>query len=771
MSPIVGWFLVLALVGPIFAQEGGEPSARSLLERAAYILEHKGDKAEALRILKSATASAERAGDPSLLSEVRGLIAKLEAPPTGEPPAVPPSDIEQGVDELLRRALPELDADAKSLSARTRLLLGLYGGDAVTALAQGLSGQPIPVRIAHHAGFPSAPTFLSPTRAPELLVMIEDPRARTAIREGVASPNSLVRASLAGVIGDHPDDRGLLLGLLDDPVAEIRKRATRGLARLPDPTLASVLLAAYRRDSGSRIESALWTMNEAGVIEMLADPKLAESVAADLLRTAPAFKIKDEQSFVRAIAHRLPYWRSVDSQVLAWKSLNRALSGLRRVPEDSSEALRSRIMEGLASAMHAEEEPGRREYLAVMHLVGGIDLALGGLQDPPFGLPIAFPDQFRTNPVTSKEQVWNAWAHAFRTVDESEFPKILNAVLALSPDRQRLLASLAELGAFIGRSIKEESRAQLLLSKLDTLPRPLRIAWEDQFVANTPPRAEHAQRYLDALMDSGGRNSQAILSALIRSRNVELIPKILDGHANGKLEEEGLRSLLREWTGSRPETAAACLRWLDAGLASECGKLPNSWPRAAMLVCELLGPKGLVDLAAKHWARGDPGHRSFLAQQALSRPGPEACEWSLRVIGDLRPVESLYVLALRQFGTSLFEPGLDEVLTAVSDHRPKVRAVANEEFTAYRKVREAKAEYEAWKKGRADADQTIAELRRLLSDPNPMVLVGAAKAVGVLKARAALPELARLMSHPDASVVKAAQLAIDSMNEPTPAPR
>ncbi len=771
MSPIVGWFLVLALVGPIFAQEGGEPSARSLLERAAYILEHKGDRKEALGILESAAASAERTGDQGVLSEVRALIAKLEAARTGAPAAVPPSDIEQGVAELLSRALPELDAEAKTLSARTRLLLGLYGGDAVAALAKGLSGQPIPVRTAHHAGFPSTPTFLSPTRAPELLVMIEDPRARTAIREGVASPNSLVRASLAGVIGDHPDDRGLLLGLLDDPVAEIRKRATRGLARLQDPTLASVLLAAYRRDPGSRIESSLWTMSESAVIEMLADPKLEESVAGELLRIAPVGRIKDTQSLVRTIVHRIPHWRSVDTRGFAWKSLNRALSDLKGVPEDSAEALRSRIMEGLAAAMNAGEESVRRDYFEVMHLASGIDLAIGGLQDPPFGLPIAFPDQLRPIPVSSTDFVWHAWAQAFRTLEESHFPKIFAAVLALPPERQRRLAPLTELGRFVGRSIKEESIAQLLLSKLDTLPRPLRIEWEDQFVANTPARAEHAPRYLDALMDSSGRNSQAVLTALIRSKNVELVPKILDGLASGKFIHDYGRTLLQEWSSARPETAAACLRWVDAGLGLERGKLPKFWDKAATLACEVLGPKELVDLAAKHWERGDPGHRSFLAQQALSRPGPEACEWSLRVIGDLRPVESLYVLALRQFGASLFEPGLDEVLTAVSDHRPKVRAAANEEFTAYRKVREAKAEYEAWKKGRADADQTIAELRKLLSDPNPMVLVGAAKAVGVLKARAALPELARLMSHPDASVVKAAQLAIDSMNEPTEPPR
>ena len=770
MNPIVGSFLVFALVGPVFAQEG-EPSARSLLERAAYILEHKGDAKEALGILASAAAIAERTGDEKVLSEVRGLVTKLEAAPTGAPAAVPPSDIEQGVAELLSRALPELDAEAKTLSARTRLLLGLYGGDAVAALAQGLSGQPIPVRTAHHAGFPSAPTFLSPTRAPELLVMIEDPRARTAIREGVASPNSLVRASLAGVIGDHPDDRGLLLGLLNDPVPEIRKRATRGLARLQDPTLASVLLSAYRRDPGSRIESALWTMSEAAVIELLADPKLEESVAQELLRVSPSSRLKDTRSFVKTILQRLPSWRSVGLQDAAWRSLERGLAELKDVPDDCAEALRSRIMEGLAPAMSVGEESGRKGYFAIMHLAGGIDLALAGLQDPPFGLSIAFPDQFRSNPVSATEHVWSAWARAFRTLAESHFPAILDAVLALSPERQLRLASLTDLGQFIGRSVMDESRAQLLLSKLEALPRALRIAWEDRFIANTPARAEYAQRYLDALMDPGGRDAQAMLTALTRSKNVEIVPRVLESLATGRLGDQGVRAVLRDWSRTLPETTAACLRWVDGGLGSERSKLPQHWDLAATVACELLGPKELVDLAAKHWERGDPEHRTLLAQQALSRPVPEACEWSLRVIGDLRPVQRLYVLALRQFGTSLFEPGLDEVLTAVSDHRPSVRAAANEEFTAYRKVREAQAEYEAWKKGRADADQTIVELRKLLSDSNPMVLVGAAKAVGVLKARAALPELARLMSHPDASVVKAAQLAIDSMNEPTEPPR
>jgi hypothetical protein len=117
-------------------------------------------------------------------------------------------------------------------------------------------------------------------------------------------------------------------------------------------------------------------------------------------------------------------------------------------------------------------------------------------------------------------------------------------------------------------------------------------------------------------------------------------------------------------------------------------------------------------------------------------------------------------VAIKRFGTNLYEPAIDLLGEALRDSDLSVREAAQAAFQRFREHREALEEYEAWRQASDDARETVAELVKLLASDNKDVVRGAVEALGAVKARTALPQLVALLGRDDAELKAAVNKAI-----------
>jgi HEAT repeat protein len=117
-------------------------------------------------------------------------------------------------------------------------------------------------------------------------------------------------------------------------------------------------------------------------------------------------------------------------------------------------------------------------------------------------------------------------------------------------------------------------------------------------------------------------------------------------------------------------------------------------------------------------------------------------------------------VAIKRFGTNLYEPAIDLLGEALRDSDLSVREAAQAAFQRFREHREALEEYEAWRQASDDARETVAELVKLLASDNKDVVRGAVEALGAVKARTALPQLVALLGRDDAELKAAVTKAI-----------
>jgi hypothetical protein len=118
---------------------------------------------------------------------------------------------------------------------------------------------------------------------------------------------------------------------------------------------------------------------------------------------------------------------------------------------------------------------------------------------------------------------------------------------------------------------------------------------------------------------------------------------------------------------------------------------------------------------------------------------------------------------LELFGRALMERALPILEREIRSPVADVRAAAMAAADAFRKHREAVQEFEAWRKAVTVEESTVAELSKLLTSSNRDVVLGAVKALGILRARPALPALVKLLERDDLELRAAVQAALDAM--------
>jgi len=117
--------------------------------------------------------------------------------------------------------------------------------------------------------------------------------------------------------------------------------------------------------------------------------------------------------------------------------------------------------------------------------------------------------------------------------------------------------------------------------------------------------------------------------------------------------------------------------------------------------------------------------------------------------------------AIRCFADWLVEAALPILERELRNPDSTVRAAAMEAAEAFRKHREAVAEFDAWRKAVTVEQSTVTELSKLLESPNRDVVLGAVKALAILRARPALPTLVKLLERDDKELRAAVQSALD----------
>jgi len=126
------------------------------------------------------------------------------------------------------------------------------------------------------------------------------------------------------------------------------------------------------------------------------------------------------------------------------------------------------------------------------------------------------------------------------------------------------------------------------------------------------------------------------------------------------------------------------------------------------------------------------------------------------VFGDARSMTAILV----RFARDLHPEAIDLVRRSLTHSDHQVREAAQTAFEAFKKNREALEELEQWTRGVETKQAAVEELLKLLEHPKRDVVLGAVRALGGLKAKAALPKLVALLARDDADLSAAVNEAI-----------
>jgi HEAT repeat protein len=180
---------------------------------------------------------------------------------------------------------------------------------------------------------------------------------------------------------------------------------------------------------------------------------------------------------------------------------------------------------------------------------------------------------------------------------------------------------------------------------------------------------------------------------------------------------------------------------------------------------EALADERVIALVERVWPAASRERRAAVGYMILSFDTPSGARlsWLKDHFEELVPDQRR--LAIDKFRESLHEPAIDLIGKALTDPSPEVREAARKAIAAFREHREALEEFRRWKTGDAEARASIAELMKLLESQNRDVVAGAAKALGALKAQAALPALVKLLERDDPAIKQAVEDAIAKIGE------
>lgn len=731
---------------------------RALLERGALAEEQQRDFAGAQKLYEQAEAAAKAAGDTKTAAEASAAKERVLARQGAATPGLARPD--QALHEQLRQRAMDV-------------LFGLRGvNDGLTArgnagqlvdLGPGIAGV---LEEALHGTLKIRGDQASPFVAAAALAGMETADTDRLLIRAFDSPDPIVRKAVVGV-AKAPRFLELNLRAASDPVASIRADAAAMLLNSSDVRAAEFIAKLARDGSGYGMD---W------LAKYEPERLLALAEDTDLKREArenALVQLKNANSAqltpLQARLARLVRLNAGASKAIA-EAARKAANGAPELKDAQREALLPELERELLAIESLDFDSwaiGRLQVNASSRMEDAFRAAFerrrssGNTTD--LDDLVYFAERLLSERVdTAKFERWAAlalaaptnWpsitAHSSRRT--ARFEEFLLDHLAFASSAAQVSAWTA-----LWARVPDTHRVAYTRAFLQLLRKLLDSGAEFTLPSDVAPLLRFA---LEQSIQIGGRNPLG--EVIARFELYDLLGTL--AAAPRKTLDSGIERNVVELGKRNPQAVTQALRSGLAALAAQ-PSLSDDNEHALFWLFAVTPQASAVALWREIWKDAAPGARSTLLAVLVQNEFPAERD---TLLVELYPqIEALAPdlrhPALKLFGWGLVESALPILEREIRSPDGDVRSAAMEVADKFRKHREAVAEFEAWRKAVTVEETTIAELSKLLDNRNRDVVLGAVKALAILRARPALPALVKLLEREDKELQAAVKAAIDTI--------
>jgi HEAT repeat protein len=757
----------LAFAPSAFTQESGT-APRDLLERAHYAENHEHDLAAAKSGYQAAIDAATARGESDIAAEAGRALERVR---------VRLGEIAAPVQEELPADLVELFVEAQAVAAGSERVsalardMALYGDAATAVLAEWIR---LP-RGSVSALITTAQRMVvaNPYFAAAALGHIGTEQARAALLGALDLNDPLLRRE---IITQARDDHGALFAkAIDDPIDALRTLAAQRLLGVEDPSLAPAFETLVRRG----FDGAEFRL-------VMSDPVRALALLGD-----GAISPDQQERLEQALRNR------------PWRDLSP--TAVERFFAAASAKVDSRQRRAAEGALRQMTQPDAIELAvdpAAVHAAleralaaASPDLQLrhGWVLGPERALTLLESYLASSNDLLTEEQDDQVEGLARYCVESSSggsavATRLFRPILARSEIARieatrpgsaypNECAASSMFAWAVNFSVQSAANDALFLELHESIPQPARMAFRQQIVnwiSNRLPRDPALitpgtldPRFVEVAVSllQNDKDTQAAYSVVFIARAIGTASALeqLITRTNFPYGAPGqfLKSLAQ---GIDAKESPTIVKALLAALAPIAGE-PSPNARAQQLIQFGFDLQGVSqrEFMLAVWALplADELRADTYASFADWQQGDEVLPTLLELYASVPATgSSARAVAIKRFGTNLYEPAIDLLGEALRDRELSVREAAQAAFQRFREHREALEEYEAWRQASDDARETVAELVKLLASDNKDVVRGAVEALGAVKARTALPQLVALLERDDAELKAAVTKAI-----------
>lgn len=750
-------FTALSLVALAGEPTQGAVTPRQLLERAAYAENNQHDLAAAEKGYREASAAAAKAGDAVVTKEADAALARVLAR-LGQGAAPQAVKLPEPALELLLNA-----ADLQRMNQWNYAGdLALYGEGVIPVLEQMIERSTESSYDYGGVTYRNAPIFAVAT-----LAEMEIPRADAVLEKILSVRDPIFRRQAVGFL--KPRNIELLLRAMDDAVPAVRDVAVRELRTSTDSRAIEPMTRVARAGSQDALQ---WLAEVAPRVayEIVDNGALPNAKLEDIHGSIErAWRLRGSFEDLAFLLERAD-GRSQNSSV-ARRCAEQLIFGRGEQnggPLQLSRANQLKVHEIFRKFPRKFAEPwlfGTDTDLCV-----GTALALvkAGKEklDPDTDALLANLLTPRNNKsaITSSEQLLDLYALIGPRTD---FANPSSGLAARAVSRQIVKASEAPgEEAVFAQFAKLLGPAERNLLADDARNWCGQVLHRHQSSAQPLPESYRVvAEWLMGLPDSSVMNAGLYLSDATNDPTVvERALTLVEG--SDSMQGSDRAGQIFYTAAQLRGTNTVAMLWKRIEPARQGGVALQRARRLAYLVRYFPKPEAPAEFLRRALQEKLP--LALCADMLFCLlDGGNPSEPSLAIAVELLPVlrnesPDLMTTAIQCFREALYEPAIPLLGEALRDRDENVRLEAQSTFAAFRVQREALEEFEAWMNISKEQRSTTAELVKLLASPQRDVVLGAVKALGALRAPAALPELVKLLGNGDVELKAAVMAAIDA---------
>jgi HEAT repeat protein len=587
-----------------------------------------------------------------------------------------------------------------------------------------------------------------------------------ALGRALSSQDPLIRRAVA----DHMSaekHRALLERAAEDPVPQVRTAAIAKLLWLDDPALQPL---AEREALRGVYKAVQWLAQNASerLLDLTASPDAGEGILNYSFQVlGQAGTLPPTQ---RAAGELLRLARELPEAYQRSSAIDALLVLLDKPWDGAPDSLRAFVQEQALNGPERYDEPGIYAVLGKVGDVRALEFLAG-----------EYAREQEGRPQHTQSVLFNSFKGALQRTRPGDFDALARLY------RETPLPA--------GSASDRLPRGEFHEHVLDQL---IELAKQDSISASTLARGyEGLEGLLKARYNFVARawfkshppivSSDSVWSIPANSLDAVLIPVIRDFISDPSSTYQGL-GIHASFAAGDIDSLPSILGLIgssEANVGNEADATAHRFAdtdprRASELILEairsgadpdsirFLDPPYDLELFKTLWAQSeDAGARSDLLRALVDHlSGKEADALIVEHYHEIPESDSgTRHGAIARFGEHLYEPSIPILGNALEDPDVGVRIQARKAFQAFKQHREALEEFAAWTLGDRQARAQIDELEALLESPDNQVVIGAVKALGVVRARSALPALVRLLERDDGAVRSAVHEAIERIGQ------